>query len=86
MSYITNNLLGLDMFLSTLSGGLPGETLSGRTGSNYVKGNLKGRIFCPIIDVFMHVCHAYPTWRGHCVHAIQGDIQRAQAIIQSQQH
>lgn len=81
MSYIGNGLLGLDLFLSTLTGGRPGETLSGRTGTNYLAGNLRGRFWCPIIDVFMWLCRQYPTPRGHCVHAIQGDIERAKAVI-----
>lgn len=81
MSYIGNALLGLDLFASTLTGGRPGETLSGRTGSNYLQGNLRGRIFCPLIDWLMHICGQYPTWRGHCVHAIQGDEERAKAVL-----
>jgi len=81
MSRLGNVLIGLDLFASTLTGGLPGTTLSGRTGSNYLKGNLRGKVFCPIIDVFMHLVRAYPTWHGHCVHAIQGDKDRAEAII-----
>lgn len=81
MSYPANVALGLDLFLSTLTGGLPGTTLSGRTGSNYLKGNLRGKLFCPAIDVLMHLVRAYPAWRGHCVHAIQGDEDRAKAVI-----
>lgn len=81
MAYLQNNLLGLDLFLSTLTGGIPGETLSGRCGAAYTQGKLRGKIFCPLIDVFMHVCRAYPTWRGHCVAATKNDVARAQAVI-----
>lgn len=79
--YLANALLGLDLFLSTLTGGIPGTTLSGRAGSQYVQGKLGGRIFCPIIDVIMHAVGAYPTWRGHCVAAMANDAKRAQAVI-----
>lgn len=81
MSYVGRVLLGLDLFLSTVTGGLPGTTLSGRTGSQYLQGKLGGRIFCPIIDFIMYVARAYPTPRGHCVHAIQGDKTRSEAVI-----
>lgn len=77
---IANGLLGFDLFASTLTGGLPGTTLSGRAGSQYLQHKIGGRIFCPIIDVIMHLCGAYPTLRGHCVDAIQGDKERAQAV------
>ena len=69
-----NILLGWDMLGSAYTGGLPGTTLSGRTGSNVVKGNLRGKVFGPIIDAIMGK-------RGHCVGAIKGDQLRAQAII-----
>lgn len=77
---LTNVLLGFDLFASTITGGLPGTTLSGRAGSQYLLGKLGGRLFCPVIDVLVHLCGAYPTWRGHCVHAIQGDKARAEAV------
>lgn len=73
MSIFKNSLLGLDLFLSTLTGGLPGTTLSGRTGSNLLQGNLRGKIFAPIIDFIMRK-------KGHCVAAIQGDKERAEAV------
>ena len=76
-----NILLGLDLFASTITGGRPGTTLSGRAGSQYVQGKVGGIIFCPVIDGIMHVCRQYPTWRGHCVHAIEGDKARAEAVI-----
>lgn len=81
MSILKNSLIGLDLFLSTLTGGLPGTTLSGRTGSNLLKGNLRGKIFAPIIDAIVHIVGAYPTWSGHCVHAIAGDKARSEAVI-----
>lgn len=81
MSYVSNALLGLDLFLSILTGGRPGETLSGRAGTAYEQNTLRGRIFCPAIDVIMHLCGAYPTWRGHCVAAVKNDVLRAQAVI-----
>lgn len=84
MSYFGNVALGLDLFASALTGGKPGETLSGRAGSAWLNGTLRGRIFCPAIDVIMHLVGAYPKWRGHCVHAISGDILRAQAVIADQ--
>lgn len=80
-AYVSNVLLGLDLFLSALTGGMPGETLSGRAGAAYTQGKLRGKIFCPIIDVLMHLVRAYPTWRGHCVAATKNDIARAQAVI-----
>lgn len=74
MSWCYNSLLGLDLFASAMTGGRPGETLSGRAGTAQLQGKLKGRILAPIINFIMRS----PT---HCVDAIQGDIQRAQAVI-----
>lgn len=79
--YFKNVLLGLDLFLSTVTGGLPGTTLSGRTGSNILKDNLRGRIFGPTIDYLMYAVGAYPTPRGHCVNALEGDKIRSRAVI-----
>lgn len=76
-AYFVNVLLGLDLFASALLGGRPGETLSGRAGSAYLQGKLRGRIFAPIIDFIMRR-------KGHCVGAIQGDILRAKAVIVDQ--
>lgn len=81
MSYVRNVLLGLDLFLSTLTGGLPGTTLSGRTGSNELKNNIRGKLFGPPIDFIMWAVGAYPTIRGHCIHAIAGDKARSEAVI-----
>lgn len=76
-AYFANVLLGLDLFVSALTGGKPGETLSGRAGSAYLQGKLRGHIFAPIINWIMR----NPQ---HCQHAIQGDILRAQAVIVDQ--
>lgn len=84
MRYVENVLLGLDIFVSAMLGGRPGETLSGRAGSAYIQRKLRGRIFCPVIDFIMWAVGAYPTLHGHCVHAIQGDILRAQAVVVDQ--
>ena len=71
-----------DCFLSALAGGLPGETLSGRAGTAEAEGKLRGKIFAPAIDALMHVLGLYPTWRGHCAHAVLGDMARAQAVLE----
>ncbi len=84
MSYLGNALLGLDLFLSTITGGRPGETLSGRAGSAYIQGKLRGKIFCPIIDWIMWAAGAYPSPHGHCLHAVRGDVLRARAVIKNQ--
>lgn len=83
-TYCANFLMGVDQFASTILGGMPGETLSGRTGGALVEGKLRGKIFAPPIDAFMHICRQYPTWRGHCVHAIGGDTGRALAIVKDE--
>ncbi len=83
-SYLANVLMGLDQFLSVLTGGLPGETLSGRAGSALLEGKLRGRIFAPVIDRIMYWSGAYPFPRGHCIHAVEGDIQRSRAVIADQ--
>lgn len=76
-SYLFNVALGLDLFASAVLGGKPGETLSGRAGSAYNQGKLRGRIFCPIINWLMR----NPE---HCQQAVQGDIRRATAVIADQ--
>ena len=75
--YLINALLGLDYFASSLLGGKPGETLSGRAGSAYLQGKLRGKVFAPCIDLIMRK-------KGHCVNAVHGDILRAQAVILDQ--
>jgi len=79
--YVFNVLIALDCLGSALTGGQPGETMSGRAGSAYLQGALRGKIFCPAIDVLMHLVGQFPTWRGHCVAAIKGDKLRAQAVL-----
>jgi hypothetical protein len=81
MSYIFNVLIGIDCLASAVLAGQPGESLSGRAGSAYLEGKWTGQIFCPAIDMLMHVVGEYPTWRGHCVAAIKGDELRAQAVL-----
>lgn len=72
--YLFNVMLGLDLLASTITGGMPGETLSGRAGTAHRQGYLRGRIFAPIIDFLARD-------PSHCKDAIQGDITRAQAVI-----
>lgn len=74
MSWISNALLGFDLFASTLTGGRPGETLSGRAGTAQREGKLKGKILAAIINFIMRD-------PKHCQDAIEGDIRRAQAVI-----
>lgn len=72
--YFFSVLLSLDMLASALTGGIPGETLSGRAGTAQREGRLRGRIFAPIINLIM--------WdRNHCAEAIDGDIRRAKAVV-----
>lgn len=73
-SYFFNILLGLDLFASTLTGGIPGETLSGRAGSAQEQGKLRGRIVAPIINFIMGSS-------THCHDAIAGDVARAKAVV-----
>jgi hypothetical protein len=72
--YLFNVALGFDLLASAMLNGKPGETLSGRAGSAYLQGHLRGHIFAPIIDFLMRK-------KGHCVAAVQGDILRAKAVI-----
>ena len=74
MNYIIRVLMGLDLFASAITGGRYGETLSGRAGSAYLQGKLRGRICAPVIDFIMRK-------KGHCVAAIKGDELRAQAVL-----
>lgn len=75
--YLFNVALGLDLFASAVLGGNPGETLSGRAGSAYEQGKLRGRIFCPLINFVMRDPQ-------HCQQARLGDILRARAVIADQ--
>lgn len=85
MNYFANVLMGLDLFFSALSNGMPGETLSGRAGGALLEGKLRGRLFAPAIDAIMYWAGAYPHSRGHCIHAVDGDIDRARAVIADQE-
>lgn len=76
-SYLFNVALGLDLFASAILGGTPGETLSGRAGSAYEQGKLRGRIFCPLINFVMRDPQ-------HCQQARLGDIARARVVIKDQ--
>jgi hypothetical protein len=73
-SYLFNVALALDLLGSALTGGMPGETLSGRAGTAQREGKLRGKIFAPIIDFIM-------MDKSHCQEAIQGDMNRAKAVI-----
>ena len=83
-NYLFNVALGFDLLASAVLGGKPGETLSGRAGSAYEQGKLRGKIFCQVIDFIMWSIGAYPTRRGHCIAAIKGDVLRAKAVIVDQ--
>lgn len=72
--YLYNVMLAVDLLASALTGGMPGETLSGRAGTAQRQGKLRGRVFAPLIDFILR----NPT---HCQEAIAGDIRRAQAVI-----
>lgn len=76
-SYCMKVALGWDVLVSAYLNGKPGETLSGRAGSAYLEGKIRGHIFAPIIDAIMRK-------KGHCVAAVQGDILRAKAVIADQ--
>jgi hypothetical protein len=81
MTYIFNLLIALDILCSAILAGQPGETMSGRAGSALLEGKTRGKILAPAIDVLMHLVGQFPTWRGHCVAAIEGDKARAKAVI-----
>ena len=81
MSYISNLLIALDVLCSAILAGQPGETMSGRAGSALQEGKLRGKVLAPAIDVLMHLVGQFPTWRGHCVAAIEGDKRRAQFVM-----
>jgi hypothetical protein len=73
-AYLFNVALALDVLASALTGGKPGETLSGRAGTAQRAGKLRGRIFAPIINFIM-------LNPNHCAQAILGDMARARAVI-----
>jgi hypothetical protein len=72
--YVKNLLLAIDILGSAVLAGMPGETLSGRAGTAQRQGRLRGRILAPIINFIMGS-------KTHCLDAIDGDIQRAKAVI-----
>lgn len=74
MTYLYNALLALDIFGSELTGGLPGETISGRAGNALREGRLSGRVLVPAINFVMRDSN-------HCQEAVLGDIVRAKAVI-----
>lgn len=75
MSYVFNVLLAIDLLASAVLGGQPDETLSGRAGSAYLEGKLRGKILAPLINLIM--------WnRNHCVEAVQSDKLRAKAVLE----
>jgi hypothetical protein len=73
-SYLFNVSLALDVLASALTGGMPGETLSGRAGAAQAAGKLRGKIFAPLIDFIMRD-------PKHCQEAVLGDMKRAKAVI-----
>lgn len=73
-SYCMKVALGWDVLASAYLNGRPGETLSGRAGSAYLEGTIRGHFFAPIIDAIMRK-------KGHCVAAVEGDKLRAQAVL-----
>lgn len=79
--WLVNTLIALDSLGSAMTGGRDGSTLSARAGSAWQQDKFRGFIFCPAIDVLMHLVGEFPTWRGHCLAAIKGDQLRAQAIL-----
>lgn len=72
--YFMKIALALDLLGSAWLNGLPGETLSGRAGSAYLQGRLRGKIFCPMINFLFR----NPT---HCQGAVTGDMGRASAVL-----
>ncbi len=72
--YLFNVVFALDILGSALTGGMPGESLSGRAGTAYNQGKLRGKIFQPIINFLAHN-------PNHCQEAILGDVRRAKAVI-----
>lgn len=77
MNYLFNVALSIDYLASAILNGKPGETLSGRAGSAYLQGKLRGKICVPIIDFIMRK-------KGHCIASVKGDVVRAQAVIVDQ--
>lgn len=73
-TYLFNVALSIDLLGSAILGGIPGETMSGRAGAAQAAGKLRGKILAPLINLIM--------WnRNHCKSAVQGDINRAKAVL-----
>ena len=73
-SYLFNVALAFDLLGSALTGGMPGETLSGRAGKAYAQGTLRGKFWQPIINAVMFN-------PNHCQLAWKNDMARAKAVI-----
>jgi len=63
--YFWNVLLGLDQFLSVLTGGDPDETVSSRVGKAAAAGSLMGRMLESCLDAVFGA--------GHCRNSIETD-------------
>jgi len=63
--YFWNVLLGLDQFLSVLTGGDPDETVSSRVGKAAASGSRMGRVFECCLDAVFGA--------GHCRNSIEAD-------------
>lgn len=63
--YFWNVLLGLDQFLSVLTGGDPDETVSSRVGKAAASGSLVGRTLERCLDAVFGA--------GHCRRSIETD-------------
>lgn len=57
MKYVRHVLVGFDMFLNTVVGGYPGDTISYRAAVAKAHGKPFGCFFCKFLDLFQ---------RGHC--------------------
>lgn len=63
--YFWNVLLGLDQFLSVLTGGDPDETVSSRVGKAAAAGSHTGRVLEKCLDAVFGA--------GHCRSSIEAD-------------
>lgn len=72
--YFLKIALAIDILGSAWLNGLPGETLSGRAGSAYLQGHLRGHIFAPFINFLFRD-------KMHCQNAVLGDVERATAVL-----
>jgi hypothetical protein len=73
-AYFMKIALAIDILGSAWLNGLPGETLSGRAGSAFAQGKLRGKIFAPFINALFRD-------PNHCKEAIAGDLKRASAVL-----